>query len=71
MLNTLLAVVLLGLVSPIVTNFDGKRGYVQVALVLCTLPVLLVAAMCLSSAARPGSLGRLVRRLRARRRPRG
>jgi threonine/homoserine/homoserine lactone efflux protein len=65
-LNTLLAVVLLALVSPIVTHFDGKPGYVQVALVLCTLPVLLVAAMCLSSALRPGSLGRLVRRLRRR-----
>ena len=70
MLNVLLAIVLLALVSPVVTNFDGKPRYVQVALLLIVLPVLLVAGLCLSSAARPGSLGRAVRRLRGRsRRP--
>lgn len=60
----MLAAVLLLLVSPIVTNFDGKPLYVQVALVLCTLPILLVAGLCTASAARPGSLGRTARRLR-------
>ena len=68
-LNVALAVVLLLLVAPIVTNFDGKRWYVQVVLLCVTVPSVLLALACLSSAARPGSLGRGVRRLRARRRP--
>jgi ABC-type tungstate transport system substrate-binding protein len=67
-LNVALAVVLLLLVAPIVTNFDGKRWYVQVVLLCVTVPTVLLALACLSSAARPGSLGRGVRRLRARRR---
>jgi hypothetical protein len=66
--NAALAIVLLLFVSPVVTQFDGKRGYVQVVLVAVTVPVVLLAAACLCSAARPGSLGRAVRRLRARRR---
>lgn len=66
-LNTALAVVFLLLLAPIVTNLDGKPGYVQVALVLLAIPFLLLTLACLSSAARPGSLGRAVRRLRARR----
>ena len=69
-MDVLLAVVLLALVSPILTRFGGKPAYVQAALVLSTLPVVLVAGMCLSSAARPGSLGRAVRRLRGRSRRR-
>ncbi len=67
-LNVSLAVVLLLLVAPIVTQFDGKRWYVQVVLLSVTVPTVLLALACLSSAARPGSLGRGVRRLRARRR---
>ena len=67
-LNLMLAVVLLLLVAPIVTQFDGKRWYVQVVLLSVTIPTVLLALACLSSAARPGSLGRGVRRLRARRR---
>ena len=66
-LNVMLAVVLLLLVAPVVTNFDGKPAYVQVVLVLVTVPVVLLALACLSSAARPGSLGRAVRRRRRRR----
>ena len=65
-LNVMLAVVFVALVGPIVTNFGGKPVYVQVALLLCSVPVLLLAAACLCSAARPGSLGRAVRRLRRR-----
>ena len=65
-LNLALAVLLLALVAPIVTNFGGKPAYVQVVLVLVTVPVVLLALACLSSAARPGSLGRAVRRLRRR-----
>ena len=68
-LNVSLAVVLLLLVAPVVTQFDGKPLYVQVVLVCVTVPVVLLALACLCSAARPGSLGRGVRRLRARRRP--
>jgi ABC-type tungstate transport system substrate-binding protein len=67
-LNLMLAAVLLLLVAPIVTQFDGKRWYVQVVLLSVTVPTVLLALACLSSAARPGSLGRGVRRLRARRR---
>jgi ABC-type tungstate transport system substrate-binding protein len=67
-LNVALAVVLLLLVAPIVTQFDGKRWYVQVVLLSVTVPTVLLALACLGSAARPGSLGRAVRRLRARRR---
>ena len=64
--NVALAAVLLALVAPIVTHFDGKPAYVQVVLVLVSVPVALLALACLSSAARPGSLGRAVRRLRRR-----
>ena len=67
-LNLALAVVLLLLVAPVVTHFDGKPVYVQVVLVLVTVPVVLLALACLSSAARPGSLGRAVRRRRRARR---
>jgi len=66
-MNASLAAVLLLLVGPIVANFGGKPMYVQAALLLVTLPTLLVVALCLSSAIRPGSLGRAVRRRRARR----
>jgi nitrate/nitrite transporter NarK len=67
-LNVALAVLLLLLVAPIVTNFGGKRVYVQVVLVLVTVPVVALALACLASAARPGSLGRAVRRRRQVRR---
>jgi len=65
--NVALATVLLLLVAPIVTNFDGKPLYVQVVLLAVTVPVVLLAVACLASAARPGSLGRAVRRRRSRR----
>jgi len=66
-MNLVLAVVMVALLAPIVTNFGGKPVYVQVALVAFTLPFLLLTVLCLASAARPGSLGRAVRRRRARR----
>ena len=69
-LNTFLAVVFLLLLAPIVTNFDGKPGYVQVALVAFALPFVLLAGACLASAARPGSLGRALRRRQRQRRQR-
>ncbi|MCW2615018.1 MAG: hypothetical protein JWN08_2012 [Frankiales bacterium] len=66
-LNVALAVVFLALLAPIATNLGDKPTYVRVALVLLAIPFGLLALACLSSAVRPGSLGRAVRRLRARR----
>ena len=66
-LNLALALFLLLLIAPVVTNFEGKRGYIQVAIVMVVMPVALLAIACLCSAARPGSLGRAVRRRRRRR----
>ena len=66
-LNVALAAVFLLLMAPIVTNFSGKPTYVQAALVIFSAPVLLLAGLCLSSAIRPGSLGRAVRKARRRR----
>ena len=66
-LNVALAALLLLLVAPVVTRFDGKPWYVQAFFVLFGVPVALVVVACLASAARPGSLGRFVRRQRARR----
>ena len=66
-LNAALALFLLAFVAPIVTELDGKRWYVQVVLVAVTALVLLFVVLCLSSALRPGSLGRFARRQRARR----
>ena len=60
--------VLLLLVAPVVTNFGGKPWYVQLFFVAFAVPVALLVLACLSSAARPGSLGRAMRRARGRRR---
>lgn len=68
--NLALAALLLLLVAPVVTAFDGKPWYVQVFFVGFGLPVLLLVLACLASALRPGSLGRAVRRARSRRSPR-
>jgi peptidoglycan/LPS O-acetylase OafA/YrhL len=62
--NAAVAVVLSACVSPVVYRLDGKPGWVQVLVVLLCLPVVLVVVACLASASRPGSLGRLARRLR-------
>ena len=64
--NLALAVVLGLLVAPLATNFGGKPAYVQVALLMVAVPVLLLVAACLASALRPGSLGRALRRRRRR-----
>ena len=70
-LNVALAAMCLLLLGPIVTNLGGKPGYVQVALVMLSLPFLLLKLACLASAARPGSLGRALRRRRGQRGKRG
>ena len=70
-LNVALAAMCLLLLGPIVTNLDGKPAYVQVALVMLSLPFLLLTLACLASAVRPGSLGRALRRRRVQRGKRG
>ena len=62
--NIALAALLLLLCAPIVTEFGGKPWYVKVFFVGFGVPVLLLVLACLASAARPGSLGRAVRRRR-------
>ncbi len=66
--NVALAALLLLLCAPIVSEFGGKPWYVQAFFVGFGLPVLLLVVACLASAARPGSLGRAVRRRRPGRR---
>ena len=68
MLNGALALFLLACISPVATRLGGRSLWVQVVLVLLVAPVVLVALLCLTSALRPGSLGRAARRARARRR---
>ena len=63
--NVAVAVVLLLCLSPLVHLLD-KPVWVRVLVVLFALPVVLVAAAALASAIRPGSLGRLARRVRHR-----
>jgi hypothetical protein len=58
------AVVLALCLSPIVYRFGEKPTWVQVLVVVLCTPVVLVILACLSAAIRPGSLGRLTRRLR-------
>lgn len=65
--NGALAVFLLACISPLLTRFGGLDWVQRSAVLLGVVPVLLVAALCTASAARPGSLGRAVRRRRARR----
>jgi peptidoglycan/LPS O-acetylase OafA/YrhL len=64
--NVAVAVVLLACISPVFVLLGEKPGWVQVLVVLFCLPVLLVVLACLASALRPGSLGRLARRVRPR-----
>ena len=66
--NVALAALLLLLVAPVVTSFDGKPWYVQLFFVAFAVPVALLVLACLASAARPGSLGRALRRRRRRKR---
>ena len=62
--NVAVALVLLGCISPAFVLLGEKPAWVQVLVVLFCLPVLLVVVACLASALRPGSLGRLARRVR-------
>ena len=62
-----IAVVLAACLSPLVYTFGEHPLWVQVLVVALCLPVVLVIVASLMAALRPGSLGRLTRRLRARR----
>jgi hypothetical protein len=64
--NVAVAAVLLACLSPVAYRLGEKPGWVQVLVVLLCMPVVLVAIACLASAMRPGSLGRLGRRVRRR-----
>jgi hypothetical protein len=70
-LNAALALFLLAFLAPALTNWGDLRVWVRVVVVLVSLPVLLVAGLCVASAARPGSLGRAARKARARRQAKG
>lgn len=61
-----IAVVLAACLSPIVAHFGGKPLWAQAVVVALCLPITLVVLACLAAALRPGSLGRLGRRLRKR-----
>jgi hypothetical protein len=63
----MLAAVFLVILAPITTTLGDRPGYEQAGIVVFSLPFLLLAVLCLCSAARPGSLGRALRRTRARR----
>lgn len=65
-LNLALGLFFLALLAPVFVGWSGKPGYAQAAMVLYGTPFLLVALLCLVSAARPGSIGRTARRLRRR-----
>jgi peptidoglycan/LPS O-acetylase OafA/YrhL len=62
--NAAVAVVLVACISPVFVRLADKPAWVQVLVVLFCLPVVLVVLACLASALRPGSLGRLARRVR-------
>ena len=66
-MNAALAVFLLAFLAPALTQWDDMAGWVRVVVAVLSVPVLLVVALCLASALRPGSLGRAARRARARR----
>ena len=65
-LNLALAAFFVAVLAPAVTTWSDRPTRVQVAIVLFGTPFLLVALLCLSSALRPGSVGRAARRLRRR-----
>jgi len=64
--NLALAAFFLLFLVPLVLHFAGHKVVAQVVLVLAALPLALLTVLCLASAARPGSLGRLARKMRRR-----
>jgi UPF0716 family protein affecting phage T7 exclusion len=66
-LNLALAAFFLLFLVPLVTHLGGLAAVAQVLLVALAVPFALLTAALLMSAARPGSVGRLARRMKARR----
>ncbi len=64
--NLVLAALFLLFLVPAVTHFDGLTTVAQVMLVVLMLPFGVLTLLCLMSAARPGSVGRLAKRVRPR-----
>jgi hypothetical protein len=65
--NVAVAAVLLLFLVPLCTRFGGRPLSVQVVLGFVVFVFGLLAALCLTSAVRPGSLGRAARKARTRR----
>lgn len=65
--NAALALFFLLFLVPLFTHLGSRTTVAQVLLVLIAIPFALLSVGCLSAALRPGSVGRLARRLRPRR----
>ncbi len=63
-MNASLAVFFLLFLVPLFTHLSGLTAVAQVLLVALSVPFVLLTGLCVLSAARPGSVGRLARRLR-------
>lgn len=62
--NAALAGFFLLFLVPLFTHLGGLTTVAQVLLVCVSVPFVLVTLLCVMSAARPGSVGRLARRAR-------
>lgn len=62
--NLALALFFLAFLVPVFTHLRGLTTLAQVLLVIFAVPFLLLTVLCLLSAARPGSVGRLAVRMR-------
>ena len=65
--NLACAALLLAFLVPVALHLDDVEPMARVLLVLVALPFVLITALCLMSGLRPGSVGRLARRLRGHR----
>jgi len=65
--NVALAALLLTVLVPVATHLGSVDSVVRIVLVAVCAPFALLVVLCLTSALRPGSLGRLARRVRSRR----
>ncbi len=65
-LNASLGLFFLAVLAPVVVTWSDRPTALKVTIVVFGTPFLVVALMCLSSAARPGSVARGVRLLRRR-----
>jgi hypothetical protein len=65
--NLALASAFLLFLVPLFSHLGGLRASAKAIVLIVAVPFVLLTVACLASAARPGSLGRLARRARARR----